>query len=244
MKKATPTLDDADGRLTFDDKPTRAGRKNQGDGMGFPSQSAFLDWETRSRDVLSIKRAYCDLAGDLIAGIVLSQILFWHLPGKEGVTKLRVELDGELWLAKSRSAWWEECRLSPKQASTALTRLRRLGLIVVRNSMFAGKRTPFIRILWPNFLERWRELPAAASEQASNRAHSKGSVLTDGAYRSYRSVHTDRDQRSKSSYIPHDIPHDINAVPQTGAAPPARALVRNLHRRKGDSDEEQREATG
>jgi len=37
----------------------------------------FLLWERASRDTLEVKRLYIDMAGDLVAGIVLSQIVFY-----------------------------------------------------------------------------------------------------------------------------------------------------------------------
>ena len=40
------------------------------------NQASFLTWEVRSRDTLEVKRCYVDVAGgDLIAGILLSQII-------------------------------------------------------------------------------------------------------------------------------------------------------------------------
>ncbi len=114
----------------------------------------FLAWEAASRDVIVTKRVYCDMVGDLAAGIMLSQIVYWHLPGKGGGsehTKLRVKRGRDWWLAKNRAQWWDEVRLSPREADRALSILRRRKLVVVVNSMFAGKRTPFIRINWPVF---------------------------------------------------------------------------------------------
>lgn len=44
----------------------------------------FLLWEMRSRDCIKVKRCYIDVAQDLEAGVLLSQIIYWHLPDKEG----------------------------------------------------------------------------------------------------------------------------------------------------------------
>ena len=70
----------------------------------------FLLWERASRDTLEVKRTYIDMAGDLVAGVVLSQIVYWHLPSREGKARLQVEREGVLWLAKSRTDWWDEWR--------------------------------------------------------------------------------------------------------------------------------------
>ena len=55
----------------------------------------FLRWEEADQDSINVKRMYIDIAGDLIAGILLSQIVYWHLPSKrDGQTKLRVKKEG------------------------------------------------------------------------------------------------------------------------------------------------------
>jgi len=46
---------------------------------------AFLEWEGKARDAIDCKRHYIDLAGgDVVAGLLLSQIMYWHLPPKKG----------------------------------------------------------------------------------------------------------------------------------------------------------------
>src|SRR5260221_6115445 len=113
----------------------------------------FLAWEQFSRDTIDFKKVYVDIAGDLVAGLVLSQIVFWHLPGRNGVTKLRVNRDGELWVAKKRSEWWDEIRITPKQLDRALTVLEDRHLIVTALYGFNGKPTKHVRLRWSVFLE-------------------------------------------------------------------------------------------
>jgi hypothetical protein len=116
----------------------------------------FLLWERASRDTLEVKRTYVDMAGDLVAGLVLSQIVYWHLPNREGKARLRVEREGELWLAKARAEWWDECRISPKQADRALDVLQARGLIEVRLFKFGPAPTKHIRIRRDGFLHAWK----------------------------------------------------------------------------------------
>jgi hypothetical protein len=117
----------------------------------------FLLWERSSRDTLEVKRVYVDMAGDLVAGIVLSQIVYWHLPSREGKARLQVEREGQLWLAKARTDWWAECRVSPKQADRTLDLLRAKGLIEVRLFKFGPAPTKHVRIVHDAFLTAWRE---------------------------------------------------------------------------------------
>jgi hypothetical protein len=116
----------------------------------------FLLWERASRDTLEVKRIYVDMAGDLVAGLVLSQIVYWHLPNREGKARLRVEREGDLWLAKRRAEWWDECRISPKQADRALDVLQARNLIEVRLFKFGSAPTKHIRILRDSFLHAWK----------------------------------------------------------------------------------------
>jgi hypothetical protein len=116
----------------------------------------FLLWERASRDTLEVKRIYVDMAGDLVAGLVLSQIVYWHLPNREGKARLRVQKHGQLWLAKGRAEWWHECRISPKQADRALNLLQSRGLIEVKLFKFGAAPTKHVRILREGFLNAWK----------------------------------------------------------------------------------------
>ena len=115
----------------------------------------FLSWEKTTRDTIDFKCIYVDMAGDLVSGLLLSQIVYWNLPSQAGQTKLRVKKDGHLWLAKNRDDWWEEIRITPKQVDRAIKILSDKGLVVYENSLFAGKRTPFIRIDSDGFMAAW-----------------------------------------------------------------------------------------
>lgn len=105
----------------------------------------FKQWEKASRETIDFKTIYVDIAnGDIISGLLLSQIIFWFLPDKNGRSKLRAYKDGKYWLAKQRTDWYGEIRVSPKQYDRAIKILEDLGLVVVDNSLFNGKKTPFI----------------------------------------------------------------------------------------------------
>jgi hypothetical protein len=109
---------------------------------------------------VNLKLVYVDMAdGDLAAGLLLSQIVYWHLPSREtGRTKLRVKKNGHLWLAKRRTDWYDECRISAKQYDRAIKILEKNQLVEVENFMFKHPeskmpaRTPHVRILWDTFI--------------------------------------------------------------------------------------------
>lgn len=134
----------------------------------------FLRWEERSRDTIDFKKAYVDMTGDVVAALMLSQIVFWHLPDKNGDDKLRVERGGHLWLVKSRDDWWEECRLSPREADRSRKTLEGLGIIEVRLYKFNGAPTQHIRIIEERFLELWEEsLNAKPTARNNNKSNSE-----------------------------------------------------------------------
>lgn len=153
--------------------------------MGNPSETnsllyKFVSWERMARDVIDFKRIYVDMtgkpgeprSGDPLAGLMLSQIVYYHLPDRRGNPRLHIERSGNLWLVKRRTDWWEECRIKPKQADRILGVLgkgRKIGsgknrrfepgrdLLVVELHRFRKAPTQFIRLNFPVFLELWEE---------------------------------------------------------------------------------------
>ena len=116
------------------------------------TQNEFIAQERASKDTIDFKKGYVDMAGDILAGLMLSQVIYWHLPGGNGRSRLRVQRDGYLWLAKKYDDWYDECRLTADQARRALRILKGQGLVETQTYKFAGAPTTHIRINWPVFL--------------------------------------------------------------------------------------------
>lgn len=115
----------------------------------------FLYWEKSSRDTIDFKKSYVDMSEDLIAGLLLSQIVYWHLPSNEtGKTKLRVRKEGHLWIAKGRDDWWSEIRITGRQFDRASGLLVKKGLVEKKRFKFNGSPMIHIRLIWENFLPR------------------------------------------------------------------------------------------
>lgn len=119
----------------------------------FKNMKDFLLWEEATKDTIDVKKVYIDAAGDLVAGVLLSQIVFWFTPNKQGAEKLRVKKEGKLWLAKGRDDWWEECRITPKQFDRAIKVLQSNGLVEKKIFKFNGDPTVHITIDEDNFLD-------------------------------------------------------------------------------------------
>lgn len=114
----------------------------------------FLKWEATTRDTIDFKRIYADIAnGDVLAGLVLSELVFWYLPTKSGTSKLRCFHDGILWIAARRYEWWDRCRITPNQADRAIGILIDSGVVEKKIYKFNGEPTIHLRLLPQPFLD-------------------------------------------------------------------------------------------
>lgn len=111
--------------------------------------SELFQMEHFSRDSFRVKRVYVDAAEDLIAGILLGQIIYWNLPNEHGKSKLRVVKKNQLWLAKGRSDWWDEIRITPKQFDRAIKILKEKNFVQVEKFKFNGAPTLHIKLNLP-----------------------------------------------------------------------------------------------
>lgn len=150
----------------------------------------FLKWETATRDTIDFKKAYVDMAGgDLVAGLLLSQIVYWHLPTKAGESRLRVWREGYQWIAKGRADWWDEARITPKQFDRACQVLVDLGLVVKANFRFSGLKMIHLRLDQAHFMELWQ---ATLTDEDTERGKS---VFPKGQNRSTPKGKTDIPER-------------------------------------------------
>lgn len=128
------------------------------------SMDKFLALKEAEQQRVNFEMTYVDVAGgDLVAGLLLSQIIYWFLPNKEGKVKTRVTYKGRRALAKNRGAWYGEIRVTPRQYDRAIAILIKLNIVDVVNSMFGKNKTPFIMLNEDVFLSLY--------EQAISRFH-------------------------------------------------------------------------
>lgn len=105
-----------------------------------------------SRKGVFLEMSIIDMCGgNILAGLMLSQILYWHEPDDNGKTRLRVCKNGKYWLAKKHSSWQEECRLTEDQARAALDLLKKLGFIDTMVARFDGNPTTHIALVKDKF---------------------------------------------------------------------------------------------
>lgn len=139
----------------------------------------FLAWEATTRDTIDFKTAYVDMAGDLIAGLLLSQIVYWHLPNAQGASKLRVEKDGRMWIAKKRTDWWDEIRITGRQFDRAVAVLEEKGLVETEVYRFDGAPTKHIRLCQDRFLSVFTENVKSNSPKGEDRSSQDGENITE-----------------------------------------------------------------
>jgi hypothetical protein len=147
------------------------------------SAQEFYRWERHSRETIDFKMVYVDIAGDLLAGLLLSQIVYWFTPDRHGQHKTRVVRDGRRWLAKPDGEWHGEIRLTPDQARRARGILKEKGLIVVECFKFDGAPTTHISLNENAILAAIYQLDNQAQEQAGpNPSGPEPKSIRDGAH--------------------------------------------------------------
>lgn len=118
------------------------------------------------------------VGGDLSCALLLSQLLWWHQPGKSRRPKLRYERDGHLWLTRADDDWWRDCRLTHRQVDRIKKRLRELDLVEIRRIRTPGGAT--ISAWRPNESviqeaeERWEEREPGSTRVRTTGATSAG----------------------------------------------------------------------
>ncbi len=118
----------------------------------------FLALKSKEQQRVNFEMTYVDIAdGDLIAGLLLSQIIYWFSPDKHGRLRTRATYNGKRAIAKNRKEWYEEIRITPRQYDYGINTLKKLKIVTVVNSMFNGKRTPFIMLNGDVFLKRYKD---------------------------------------------------------------------------------------
>lgn len=126
--------------------------------------------------------AYIDITGDLIAGTLLSQIMYWFNPDKNGKRRVRIYKDGSFWLAKKRDDWYSEIRISPKQYDRAIKILVDMGLVEVKRFKFNGDPITHIRPLNENIyaeVKKWKRKKAETIVKAYSTKEEKPTESKD-----------------------------------------------------------------
>lgn len=115
----------------------------------------FLFWEQRSDDTIDFKKVYVDMVGgDVVIGLCLAQLVYWHLPSKKtGKSKMKVRKHGKVWVVKADNEWYAETRLSAAQARRSREHLQKNGIIEMATHRYYGVPKIHLRIVHNVFLQ-------------------------------------------------------------------------------------------
>ena len=130
----------------------------------------IISIENKYRKGVHVSLVYVDMCKDLNAGILLSQILYWHTGEK---------MAGE-YLVKRRDEWYDECRLTVKQYDRAINILKVMGIVEVkvkRSNFYNGNTVPHIKINRSIFENLFSE--ALGIEEIADRELPKGENPND-----------------------------------------------------------------
>lgn len=100
--------------------------------------------------------AYIGIAGDLVAGTLLSQLAYWLAKDEKGNVRATIKRNGSYWIAKRKCDWADELRITPRQFDRAINTLNRdkeKPLVEVKNFHFNNLRMTHIRLVEENFNE-------------------------------------------------------------------------------------------
>lgn len=143
---------------------------------------------------------YIDICDDLVAGTLLSQILYWFKPSSNGKMKVRAFHGGEYWLAKSREEWWDEIRITPRQFDYAIKSLLKKGFVEKKIFKFNGIPTVHIRPIAENInkaTNEWvRNCAISIEKEATNNENTP--ILTKCQNGFSQNVKMDFDKSVKS----------------------------------------------
>lgn len=104
------------------------------------SETPHLDAVLSTTDGVWVRLALVDISGDLLAGVLLSQIAYW-------TPRATVEKNGRTWIVKAYADWWAEVRLSDKQARRGLGVLVGAGLVETHVWKWNGTPKLHLRIV-------------------------------------------------------------------------------------------------
>lgn len=142
-------------------------------------RKTFLARTAENGRVIAFKTLYADIARDTTAGLLLSQISYWHLD-KAGNNKLTDRHQGALWISKMRTQWFAETRLTEDRFDTALAVLLHERLVFADNfrcGIYGGSVVKHIRINWPVFRDRVEEIRTIYSSCPADESAATAHIL-------------------------------------------------------------------
>lgn len=137
-----------------------------------------------SREANHTPHVFIDITGSLVAGTLLSQIVYWFSPAPNGEPKIRIYKDGHGWLAKGRTDWKDEIRISEYEYDSAIKTLKGLGLVETRLFKYDGSPKTHIRLIGDALngkIQEWQWKKREIAEEKQAQMMKKMAVLEGGS---------------------------------------------------------------
>lgn len=147
-------------------------------------EQIFFSHAQESRDAIRVERAYIKMCGDHAAGLMLSQIVYWFKPNRNGEKRITITRDERDWLRKTREEWMDECCLTDRQADRCIALLVSKGFITKALFKYAGSPTMHLSLNLPEFLVAYYEEAGGAG----NGFYANGEIQFTQTGKSYLSV--------------------------------------------------------
>jgi hypothetical protein len=112
-------------------------------------------------DSFVVNRTACKFLKNPKTAAILSKIVYWYAPSKNGQPKLRANQDGILCLVKANKEWEGECGVGYSSARRCIERLEELGIITVEPHPFDGSPKNHI---WLNLNKIYELMPELAED--------------------------------------------------------------------------------
>ena len=163
-----------------------------------PEWVDFRNWQEASSDPIIVQKVFVDVVGDLVSGILLSQIVYWFLRSKKsGKTETRADIRkwGRLWIAKKRASWWKEIRVTEKQCRRAIKVLENKGFVTTRVAKFGGVPVTHIALNRRSLVQAIKSTLAQEEGVRANGYGPKGQI--DSAQRAESSTYKEYLKQSR-----------------------------------------------
>ena len=129
----------------------------------------FMEWRQEVSEIIVLPRAFVDIAGDVVSAVLLSQIVYWFMPGKSGKTRVSIVKHDVLWLAKTQKEWFKECGITSAELAKARKVLEGKGLIETMTARWNGSPTVHFHLEFKAFLDAWDQALIGTLERAPRR---------------------------------------------------------------------------
>lgn len=159
--------------------------------------ASFFAWE-RSARCIDFKTIYCDMAGgDPLAGLMLSEIIWYWLPGRDGKFPEKVQdRNGIEWIEATYDSWWETLRITAKQAKRLVPLLKEHNLIQFKLMKLGAAPKVYVRLYIKGFMAAWNEQMEILRTQNTSSRFPQNQFLDEGD--EVQKVLFDNDQKDLS----------------------------------------------